>query len=317
MKVLRTPEYSFGIAPRERSVKQLLASAVVPVDKPPGPSSHEVSSIVRKMLSIPKTGHSGTLDPDVSGVLPVLLGSACKVAKLLLSSKKEYVCVMRLGEALSKEKLEEVLDAQRGEIYQTPPLASAVKKALRTRKVYELELLEDGGQFVLFRARVQAGTYIRTMCRDIGLISGVGAEMAELRRTRAAGIMESKAVTLQELADRYWLWNEHANEAPLREILLPLEECVHIKRIVIDDRSIHYICTGCDGIIDNITEYDERIRAGETVGVYSGKGELLCIVHARVEASEFESNDGPLFSVKRVVIDEKSLATAARPEKRL
>lgn len=316
LKTLRQPEYKFGSLPSERTIEELLENSIVPIDKPPGPSSHEVSSIVRKMLSSRKTGHSGTLDPNVSGVLPVLLGDATKLAKVMLASRKEYVCVMRTKEPLGKADVESAFENQRGEIYQTPPLQSAVRKALRTRKVYDLEVTEVDGNNVLFRARVQAGTYIRTICRDFGLISGVESEMADLRRTMAAGIPESKAVTLQELSDRYWLWKAHGNGRLLRECLLPPESVVKPRRVVVDDNAIHYLCSGCDGIIDNVTQYDENIGVGGAIGVYSGKGELLCIAKALVPASEFESHDGSLFAVKRVVMPQSRLASAPRLAKK-
>ncbi len=290
LRIVREEPYNFGDFPGERSLDELLRYGIALVDKPRGPSSHEVSSFVRKMLGLNKTGHSGTLDPDVSGVLPVMLENACKLAPLLLGSPKEYVCVMKLAEKVSDKELEDGLQDFRGKIYQTPPLESAVKKALRVREVYKLEVLErQDDSLVLFRTRVQGGTYIRTLVSDLGLVLGVETRMLELRRTLAAGIPESKCVSLQELSDRLWVARDKGDEKPLRDCVVPLEKVVRIKKIVVADAAIRLLSTGANVSLDFINSFDDSIAAGTHVGVFTGKGELVCIAKALAAGGEIKN----------------------------
>lgn len=295
LKTLRKEPYSLGVEPDKRSLEQLLRFGVVPIDKPCGPSSHEVSAFVRKMLGLKKTGHSGTLDPEVSGVLPVLLENSCKLAGLMLGSVKEYVCVMKLGGEganLSEKELEKLLENFRGKIYQTPPLESAVKKQLRVREVYGLKVLEKQGDLVLFDSRVQGGTYIRRLVRDIGVLAGAESKMLELRRTVAAGLKEEQCVTLQELSDRYWLWKEKGDEKLLRECVLPLEKAVKLKKVVVGDDVVKFLCNGADLAVSGVNAIDDSIRQGEIVGIFSGKGELVCLAKALMPASQIIENYG-------------------------
>jgi len=304
MIVLRKGNYSLGKKPEERSIKELLASGVVPIDKPCGPSSHEVSSILKKLVGASKSGHSGTLDPNVSGVLPVLLGKATKVAKIMTSSRKEYVCEATFEREITKKELEESLLSLQGEIYQTPPLESAVKKALRTRKVYSLEVLEHEGKKVLFKARVQAGTYIRTLISDAGLLAGVEARMSDLRRTVAAGIPIEKCVTLQEFSDRLWLATEKRKEGLLRECLLPVESVLRIKRVVVADGAVKNILSGSDVGASVVDAIDEGITQGELAGVFTGNGEIVCVaraLHDAVKIKQLPSHER-LLDVERVLM---------------
>ncbi|MEK6923811.1 MAG: RNA-guided pseudouridylation complex pseudouridine synthase subunit Cbf5 [Candidatus Micrarchaeota archaeon] len=286
MLKLHSGEYALGTPPGERSVKQLLEFGIIPIDKPRGPSSHEVSSLVRKLTGAPRTGHSGTLDPNVSGVLPVLLGKACKLARLLTSSRKEYVCEATFQRPVTHDELEGSLLYLQGEIYQTPPLQSAVKKALRTRKVYELKLLEHDGNRALFRAGVQAGTYIRTLVRDAGIIAGVEAHMSDLRRTIAAGIPLEKCVTLQEFSDRLWLWKERGEEKPLRKCLLPPESTVKLRKVIVGDETIRAIRLGSDVAASAIDEIDDGLKEGSLAGVFTGRGELVAIARCLHDAGK-------------------------------
>ncbi|MBR9700767.1 RNA-guided pseudouridylation complex pseudouridine synthase subunit Cbf5 [Candidatus Woesearchaeota archaeon] len=154
----------FGKKPSERSVKELLERGIVVIDKPPGPTSHQVSAYVQKILKIPKSGHSGTLDPGVTGVLPVALNKGTRIVQSLLTAGKEYICLMHLHKEVPREQLDEVLKQFIGKIKQLPPIKSAVKRRWRYRKIYYLELLDVQGQEILFRVGCQAGTYIRKLC---------------------------------------------------------------------------------------------------------------------------------------------------------
>ncbi len=280
MHTLRKETHRLGVEPSARPLPQLISYGVVVIDKPRGPSSHEVSSFVKHMLSLPRTGHSGTLDPDVSGVLPVLLDHSCKVAGHLIGKDKEYVCVMRTSEACKREEIEEAFSHLRGPIYQTPPRESAVRKQLRVRTVHDLTLHEVRERLTLFSSRVEAGTYIRTIVSDASLILGTPAHMEELRRTQAAHFSERHAISLQDLSDRLWLANTHGDEGPLRESIHPIESIVNLPKIILSDSVVKAVCAGVNPSADGMCSLDPRFEKHQPVGLYTGKGELVAIARA-------------------------------------
>ncbi|NMA88122.1 MAG: RNA-guided pseudouridylation complex pseudouridine synthase subunit Cbf5, partial [Methanoculleus bourgensis] len=147
-------------------------SGIVVIDKPRGPSSHQVTAWVGDILGR-RVGHAGTLDPQVSGVLVVMFGGAVRLAPVLLSHNKEYVCLMRLHGDVPREAVDQVAEEFVGRVYQRPPRKSAVKRNLRIRKIQEIEVLDMEGRLVLFRVRCDAGTYIRTLCVHMGYTLGV------------------------------------------------------------------------------------------------------------------------------------------------
>ena len=169
------------------------------LDKPAGPSSHEATVWARNILGVERGGHAGTLDPIVTGVLPIAIGSAVKLLRALAQSDKEYVCIAKFKR--SPEGIEKALREFTGKIYQTPPEESAVKKALRTRAIHGIRLLEVDGTRALFKAKCQHGTYIRTLCKDLGEVMGNACEMEELRRISAGPFSEKDCCTFQELKD--------------------------------------------------------------------------------------------------------------------
>ena len=160
------PEY--GCNPYERPIEEHIAKGIINLDKPSGPTSHEVDSWVKRILGCKKTGHGGTLDPKVTGVLPIGIDNATRVSQLLLPAGKEYVCLMTLHKEIPKDQIKEIFDEFTGKIYQTPPVKSAVKRELRVRNIYYSTIYEIDGKDVLFRIGCEAGTYVRTYCHDIG-----------------------------------------------------------------------------------------------------------------------------------------------------
>src|SRR3989344_4524186 len=162
----------FGQRPEDRSTETMLQYSVINIDKPRGPTSHQVSAYVQQILGIKKSGHSGTLDPKVTGVLPVAVGKATKIVQALLPAGKEYVAIMHLHDDLPEEKIRSACAQFVGRIKQLPPLKSNVKREWRFRKIYYLEILEIKGRDVLFRVGCQAGTYIRKLIHDLGTAMG-------------------------------------------------------------------------------------------------------------------------------------------------
>lgn len=185
----------------KKSAKELLEFGIININKPSGPTSFDVSDLVRKILGMRKTSHFGTLDPKVTGVLPIALNRACKLTGFFLGEDKEYVGIMAIHGEISIEKLKEAVKKFTGKIMQKPPVKSRVARVEREREVKSFEILEIGekGTEILFRAEVQGGTYIRKLVHDLGENLGVGAHMLELRRTRAGIFREEKSVNLYEL----------------------------------------------------------------------------------------------------------------------
>jgi H/ACA ribonucleoprotein complex subunit 4 len=205
----------------KKSIKELLEFSIINIDKCTGPTSFSVSQFVKKTLGLRKTSHLGTLDPMVTGVLPIALNRACRLNDYLMHRDKTYVGIMRLHADVADKTLKEEIEKFIGKITQLPPLRSRVKRALREREIKKFEILERDGKDVLFLAEVQAGTYIRKLCDDLGKKIG-GAHMLELRRTKAGIFDEKDSINLydfEKAADEY----KKGNEKPLREILIPGE----------------------------------------------------------------------------------------------
>lgn len=304
----REPEGPWGKRPEERTVEELFKASVINLDKPPGPTSHEVVAWIQRILGVKKVGHAGTLDPGVTGVLPVGINGGTKVLYALLNAGKEYVGVMHLHGDVEGEKVRAIAREFVGPIYQRPPVKSAVKRRLRIRTVYWLEILEVDGRNVLFRAGTEAGTYIRKLCHDIGLALGVGAHMVELRRTRVGAFHEKDAVTMQELVDAYHFWKEDGYEGEIRRVLLPVEKAVeHLPKIVVRDSAVAAIVYGADLAVPGILEIQADIKRGDLVALMTKKGELIALAHALMDAEEMATADKGIAADTFRVIMEKGI----------
>lgn len=247
----------FGCRPQDRPIEEHISKGVINLDKPSGPTSHEIDSWVRRILNVEKTGHGGTLDPKVTGVLPIGIDSATRVIQLLLAAPKEYVCLMTLHQDVSEDSIRSIFNEFRGKIYQTPPVKSAVKRELRVRTIYYADILEIDGRDVLFKIGCEAGTYVRTYCHDIGEALGTGAHMAELRRTQVGSFTENNnLITLQDLTDAYYYWDKENDESYLREYILPMETATeHLPKVFIRDSAVDAICHGADLAAGGILSY--------------------------------------------------------------
>lgn len=204
--------------------KKLLEFSLINIDKPSGPTSFQVSQYVRKSLGLKKTAHLGTLDPKVSGVLTIALGRACRLSDLFMHKNKTYVGILRLHEDISLDSLKKEMSEFIGSISQLPPVRSRVKRAFRDRTIHEFKILEKDGKDVLFLAKVQAGTYIRKLCSDLGEKVG-GAHMLELRRTEAGFFDEKKIYNLYEFDEALSLHKE-GNSKKLLEMIIPAETAI-------------------------------------------------------------------------------------------
>ena len=278
------PEY--GCAPEARPIREHIEKGVVVIDKPAGPTSHEVVAWVKDILKLNRAAHTGTLDPKVTGVLPVLLGTATKSADCFIGDK-EYVCVMRLHREVNEDKLRDVCVEFVGEIYQRPPLKSAVKRRIRTRAVHYIEIKGVEGKEVLMKVGCEAGTYIRMLCHHIGLALGVGAHMSQLRRTKSFPFTEDTLTRLHDLKDAYVFYEEEGDESFLRKLIMPMEYAlVHIPCIIIKDSAVDAICHGADLAAPGIARIEEGINIGSRVVLYTGKGEAVSIGRAKMNSEE-------------------------------
>lgn len=181
---VRTGHYTpipAGHTPLCRPLDDHVRYGVINLDKPSNPSSHEVVAWIRRILRVNKTGHSGTLDPKVTGSLIVCVERATRLVKSQQGAGKEYVCIARLHSKVpgGAAAVSRALTQLRGALFQRPPLISAVKRQLRVRTIFDSKMLEfdEDRQLVVFWISCEAGTYVRTMCVHLGLMLGVGAHM--------------------------------------------------------------------------------------------------------------------------------------------
>jgi len=266
-----------------KEFEKLLNFSLINIDKPSGPTSFSVSEYVKRALGLKKTSHMGTLDPKVTGVLPITLGRACKLASYFISHDKGYVGVLHTHKNQDIEKLQKLVDSNfLGKIKQTPPHRSAVKREERERRVYNFKFLEgldtfgdiwdsskqilpekedlvrekdeekkvegelkkDTGKDFLFYCDVEGGTYIRKICSDLGEFIG-GAHMRELRRVRAGIFDESKIYTLEEF-DLAVLEYKKGNFETLKRMLVRAKDALmHVLKVVnVEKRAVKSLYHG-------------------------------------------------------------------------
>ena len=279
---------------------------IVNIIKPTGMTSHDVVSAVRKILNTKKVGHTGTLDPDASGVLPICIGKATKVSELILNKDKSYICELTLGMntdtydssgeilerfenfSFSKEEIEKAFDTQRGEIDQVPPIYSALKingKRMcdlvrsgradeitvksRTVNIKELKVLSINENKIMFYVKCSKGTYVRSICYDIGKVLGCGGHMSFLLRTSSGRFNLENGITLEQL-------KEFNDNDTLHKYLYDIDYVLNnFNSLVLHDNAIKYYING--GIIDERRFIEKNFnKEDEFVRVYS-KDEFLGI----------------------------------------
>ena len=298
------PEKMYGCEPDKRSIAQLMEIGIIYIDKPSGPTSHQISAYVKDILNVPKAGHSGTLDPKVTGVLPVTVNGATKGVQLLLKAGKEYVALMHVHQQVDEARLRAVFDEFLGKIEQLPPIKSSVKRQLRTRSVYYYNILAIDGQDVLFRVGCEAGTYIRKLIHDMGQSLGSGAHMVDLRRTRVGPIDEKNLVTLQDLRDALHYYKTEKNEKYLRHCIRPLEEAItHIPKIWAHDTAVDSICHGAQLNNPGICRLESGIENGDIVAVMTLKGEIVCYGYALADSAGMMAEKGAAVKTEKVFME--------------
>jgi len=293
----------YGHPPEERPINQYIQYGMVVIDKTPGPTSHEVAAWVKKLLKLDKVGHGGTLDPKVTGVLPITLQDSTKIVQALLDSGKEYVCVMRSHDEVSENTVRETLNLFVGEIYQRPPVRSSVSRRLRTRYIYDINFLEGDGKNWLFKVSCESGTYIRKLCYDVGEVMGCGAHMQELRRIRSGPFTESDIYTLYDLSEAVDLWEEGDNSV-LRKIIRPFEDAGQLlPKIWIRDSAVEAICNGAQLAIPGILRYETGIQVNDLILVLTQKDEAVALMRSDMSSGKIQSEDhGIAATIERVLM---------------
>ncbi|KAH8683113.1 centromere/microtubule binding protein CBF5 [Tricladium varicosporioides] len=304
-----------GCTPLKRDLKSYISSGVINLDKPSNPSSHEVVAWVKRMLRVEKTGHSGTLDPKVTGCLIVCIDRATRLVKSQQGAGKEYVCVIRLHDKLpgGEAQFARALETLTGALFQRPPLISAVKRQLRIRTIHESKLYEfDNDRHLgVFWVSCEAGTYIRTLCVHLGLLLGVGAHMQELRRVRSGAMDENEGmVTLHDVLDAQWMQDNTRDESYLRKVISPLETLLTTyKRIVVKDSAVNAVCYGAKLMIPGLLRYandmtESGIEVHEEVVLMTTKGEAIALGIAQMSTVELSTCDhGVVAKVKRCIME--------------
>lgn len=270
-------------------LSELLKCAFLIVDKPRGPSSHEISAWVRKTLGAKKAGHSGTLDPGVSGVLPVGIGKATRLLRFLAAKDKKYVCLMGTKKPQSKEKFLKMFEMRTGTVTQTPPKESAVAKRPRERKVYYIAPIQIKPNQALFEVHCEAGTYIRVLVSDFGRICG-GAEMLELRRIAVGNITEEAAHTIQEISDAVWAARQ-GEESALKRLLIPPQEALSLKKVVLRNSAVEAVCAGAPLYAPGLLSFDGQIGRGEFVSLLTERGEFIGVGRASLSSEEMGAHE--------------------------
>lgn len=260
---------------------------LIVVDKQAGPTSHEIVAWVKRLLELDRAGHGGTLDPKVTGVLPIGLQESTKVVQALLVSGKEYVCVMRTHADVEESMVVEALGLLVGEIYQRPPVRSSVRRRLRTRVIYRIDYHEGDGRNWLFRVACQSGTYIRKLCYDVGEILGCGAHMQELRRSRSGPFTEEDLVSMYDLSEALDLLKEEGDEAMLRRVIRPLEDALGLlPKIWVRDSAVEALCNGAALAMPGVLRLSTGIGKGSMVAVLTQRGEAVALMGAEASTEE-------------------------------
>jgi len=306
-KISSTTNAPYGTPPSMRGIDDLLKSGIIVINKQAGPSSHQVAAWLRDSFELESTGHGGTLDPNVTGVLPVSIGRASKVIKVLQESSKEYICHLKLGNDPGRKKLDKIFSKFVGPIYQIPPFQAAVKRELRIRRIYELEILEHKSNSVLFRVECEGGTYIRNLCDDIGSILGTKGIMEQLIRTKSGPFKLEDSFSLIEAHDIFQNWKSTSDESMMKKLLRPLEEMlVDLPKIEVKDSAVDAVCHGADLAIPGISAVSKSVKRGQLVSLVSGQSESIALGRATIDANEIidkKNEKGKAVKLERVIME--------------
>lgn len=275
-----------GCRPEDRTPADHVQWGTVLLDKPPGITSRRAADRVCRLAGADRAGHGGTLDPMVTGVLPVLLGRSTRVAQVLLGCDKAYAGRMRLHGEVSDAALEAAVAGFRGVTEQVPPVRSRVKRQPRKRRIEAFDLLGRDGREVRFSVHCEGGTYIRKLVHDLGQRLGIGAHMTWLRRTQSGPFGLDECVTLDEMEKGRAMPLPQRQEE-LRRIVRPVEELIGrmLPCVRMDDGAVHSVCTGYPLTVAGVCTLD-GFKAGDRLAAMTLKGELVGLGEALMGTDE-------------------------------
>ena len=287
-----TTNIKFGCLPLNRSLDELLDSGILLVKKPRGPTSHQLTAWIREILGIKKIGHGGTLDPMATGLLTILCGRATRLTDIILKGDKRYISVIRFGKDIELTDVEEILKNLSGEIYNVPPKESAVKVQVRTRIIKSLKLIDydQSARIAAIEISCVAGTYIRTLTRDIGLLLNTSCEMLELHRDQTSIFDETMACDMHQLKDAIFLWKEHNDERGLIKLLTPIESILgEIPSITVKDGAVAAMTHGAPLAKPGIISSSSEFKSGSIIVIKSLKGEAVALAETLVDFDKLMS----------------------------
>ena len=303
--------------PDDRSPAEVLAFGVVNLDKPPGPSSHQVSAWLRDAVDdalatvgedpIGRAAHAGTLDPKVTGCLPLMLGDATRLAPVFLEGQKEYVTVLECHGPPPADA-ERVFEEFVGPIYQKPPRKSAVSRRMRIRHIHDLDVLETESRRLLVRVRCESGTYVRKLCHDLGLALGTGAHMGDLRRTATDPFDDHDLATAHDLVDALAFWVEDDDPVALLDVVDPAERIlIDLPSVVIAENAAREVANGAPVYAPGVLEVDEAAleahvgddSSGPLVACYVPNGTAICLGRL---VGDPDASSGTVVELERVLV---------------
>ncbi len=294
-------------------MSEVTPDGIINVLKPPGMTSHDVVNFLRRTMKIKKAGHTGTLDPGVAGVLPVCLGKATRIVEYLSEEIKQYRAEVTFGRStdtqdgfgktvrlfdasgLTEKQVEDALLSLQGQCSQIPPMVSALKykgrrlyeiaregmeieREPRLIRIFKINIIKCSGfgtpnPRVLFDIKCSKGTYVRTVCHDVGEILSCGGFMSFLVRMWTGRFHISCALTLEEIT-------EMIKKSKISEVILPLDEALPFEPVWIYDEVIKYVCHGNRIFLPGIEKLPDKLEENQLVKLINRK--TGCLAVARV-----------------------------------
>ncbi len=302
----------WGKRPENRTTAELAACCFVLVDKPEGPNSHQVAAWVREIFKAQRAGHAGTLDPNATGLLLVAVGEATKALAVVEGADKRYVGHIAFQHDADPAAFRRLAAEFAGPVLQVPPKKSAVARVRRVRRVYALNVVEATDRSALVDVACEAGTYIRTLAHDFGLVLGVGANLRDLRRTAVGPFTIAEASSLTTLRDAFENARALGDDSHLRGLLHPVEDLLagH-RKVMIKDSAVDAVCHGAPLLAPGLAALDRGIEAGDEVALLTLKGEAVAVARAAMNSEKMaEASRGAVAAPTRVLMGTGTYARA-------
>jgi H/ACA ribonucleoprotein complex subunit 4 len=272
---------------KPKTAEELFRCGIVNLDKPAPMLSKEAGRKIKNALEIWKAGHAGTLDPAVTGVLPIFLSKSRKLSGILTNAGKEYYCWMRIHDDISEAKVKAALKKFTGKITQLPPKISAVKRVERVREIYYIDYIKKERNTYEFIIGCQAGTYIRKYCHDIGEYLGTGAHMEKLIRTKAGPFKLKDSTKWEDVFKLYKKYRETNDDKLIRKLIRPIEEAVDfLPKVWVDNDVIPRLQHGSPVFAPGIVQVEDDIKVGDIVACYTIENKLASVGFAEMDSKQ-------------------------------